>query len=609
MSATAREAAGGAQLVRRTARADNDTELEYYVYPAGLKTPRRTIVYIHGLISDVNWFRVPEDMPPDTSIVFLPRQPRIQVDRFETWVRNYECCLADFKSQHQCETYHLIAQCFGVFSGAYWAMLRPETFATVTLVCPPIEVRNKFGILKSLSILLGPEGGLQHCELTPRSYGRSPALIRFISENPTTRYEFTNALYRQTLRLKRTLMKELIAFPVPTHVIITTDDEIAGRPIAPKSLHGLPDRISVICSDHFCELLPSAKEFWQTVFAFQQDHEGRFCFGGDIETVLVTGATGFLGSHIVRKLHADGRHIVIYARSANKAKKMFADLEERVTIAEGNLDDLAALEQALEGVDAIVHTAGHVSDWDSFASFEHTNVELTKNVLLLAHERGLRHFVHISSLGVFGDTDQDNIDENNMYRWSSDHYSNTKILSEVAVRKYCTINRIPFSIIRPGFIYGEGDNNFLPRLIDNLEAGKVKFVGTRENYLNTVYVGNVAEMVAAVLGNPKAMAETYNAADPQHTTIGHFIGDVARGLDLEVPTKVAPKGVALTSAAIMERVFRLLRAKKPPPLTRKKVTFAARSRSINASKAYALLGRKPYSYEEGMKRTLASLRS
>ena len=595
------------ELVRRTTKADNQTELEYFVYPATGTEFRRALVYLHGLVSDINWFRVPENLPPETAIVFLPRQPRIQVDHYSTWTRNYELCLLDYQRQHRADYYHLVAQCFGVMPGTHWAATRPETFDTLTLACPPIEMKQEFTLLEKLKIALGPKGGLQHCKLTPRSYGRTPSLVRFIEENPTTRFEFTNSLYRQTHALRQWVRKAFVAFSAPTQAVVTTEDAVA-EPTLSKNIQRALDRVTVLRSDHFCELLPSGKEFWKTIFEFQQSHESRYEFSGEIESVLVTGATGFLGSHIVRRLHADGKRVLVFARNVGKALEMFADLGQGVSVHEGNLDDLPSLDAAIDAVDAVVHTAGHVSDWDDYATFANINVEGTKNILMLAHEKGLKQFVHISSLGVFGDTDQDNIDENNAYRWSSDHYSNSKITSEIEVRKYCMINRIPFAIVRPGFIYGEGDNNFVPKLIDNLRAKKVKYIGSRENIVNTVYVGNVAELVAKTLGNPDSFGETYNIADPQHTSAGQFIGDIASGLGLDPPTKLVPKALAFTAATVFERVFRILRMKTPPPLTRKKVTFVGRSRSVNASKAYAFIGREPYSYTEGMTRTLAGLK-
>lgn len=596
--------------IRKTT-ADDGTGLEYYVYPKEGKDFERAIVYVHGLISDINWFRVPENLPDGTAIVFLPRQPRVHVDRFETWSRNYHVCLEHYKANHRCKYYHLLAQCFGTLPSTHWAVTKPESFDTITLACPPIELRHPFSLLKKLWILLGPRKGRVHSGLQPGTYGRTPSLKRFIEENPTTIWKLTNGFYRQANRLNAWLKRYMISFPAPTHAIIATEDKVAKTvPFqAPAGTREMANRTTLIYSDHYCELLPSRHEFWRAVFEFMLDHEGRFEIDGMIDTVLVTGATGFLGSHIVRKLHADGKHVIVYARNPDKAKRMFADLKDRLVVHQGDIHDLEAMEKALEGVDAVVHSAGFVSDWDTYESFEKVNVNGTKNILLLAHEKGVKQFVHISSLGVFGDEDQDNIDENNMYQLSSDYYSNSKIYAEIVVRKYCTINRIPFSVIRPGFIYGEGDNNFFPKLIENLKKKKAKYIGSRDNILNNVYVGNVAELVSKVLGNPESFGETYNLSDPQRITIHEFFERVCDELGLEAPTKVVPKPVALVLAAVLEEIFRKLHLKSPPPLTRKKVTFVARSRAINASKAYDLMGREPYSAEEGLSRTLESLGS
>jgi nucleoside-diphosphate-sugar epimerase len=190
----------------------------------------------------------------------------------------------------------------------------------------------------------------------------------------------------------------------------------------------------------------------------------------------------------------------------------------------------------------------------------------------------------------------------------SDHYSNSKIYSEVLVSKFCVRHALPHTIIRPGFIYGEGDRKFVPRLIAALEAGKVKYIGSGEHYLNTVYVGNVVRLIAESLGNPRTFGEKYNIADRDAVTVRRFITDLANALGLPVPLKTVRKGLALGVATVMEKVYAALRIESPPPLTRKQVTFLARSRRIDSSKAYDLLGGVPFSYEEGMRRTLDALK-
>ena len=209
---------------------------------------------------------------------------------------------------------------------------------------------------------------------------------------------------------------------------------------------------------------------------------------------------------------------------------------------------------------------------------------------------------------MFGDTDQDNVAENHPLMLCSDHYSNSKIHSEVFVARYCAQHDLPHTIIRPGFIYGEGDRNFFPHLITALETGKVKYIGSGDNYLNAVYVGNVVQLVVKSLGDARTFGQRYNISDHEQVTVRRFMTDVANGLGLPVPVKTLPKGIALGIATIVERIYSTLRIKKAPPLTRKRVTFLARSRRIDSSKAYAYLESVPFSYEEGMRRTLAALK-
>ena len=590
-----------------TCQADDGTELRYHVYPPEQATFERVIVYIHGLVSDLSWFQIPSNLPPGTGLLFLPRQPREHVQRFEIWRDHYECCIKDFKAHHKCRYLHLVAQCFGTMPGLHLAITRPETFSTITLACPPVELRHEFSLRKKLGILFGSSDSDVFSELTPRSYGRSPELARFINQNPNVVWYFTNQFYRQTNRLRRWLKKYMITFPAPTHLIVATEDDVA-EPV-PLQISGgeMPDRTTVIQSDHFCELLPARQKFWESTFEFQLQSEPKYQVDGAIETVLVTGATGFVGHSIVRQLDCAGRKVIAFARNPQVAEQQFGDLDN-VEVRAGTLFDIESIATALQGVDAVAHVAGHVSDWDTYESFERVNVRGTQNMLFLAHECGVKQFVHVSSLGVFGDTDQDNIDENNMYFLSSDYYSNSKIYAEIAVRKYCRSYGIPFSIVRPGFVYGDEDKKFMPRLVQRLQQNKVSYVGSTENFLNTVYIGNVAELINAIVGNVESFGQTYNLADPQATTVKQFMDRVCDGLNLPQPSKVLSKPFVLGLATMLETVFRGLRIKKAPPVTRKQVTFVARSRSVNATKAYQLIGRQPYSFDEGIERTIASFR-
>jgi nucleoside-diphosphate-sugar epimerase/pimeloyl-ACP methyl ester carboxylesterase len=598
-------------LQERSLALADGTSGRYFVYTPEAENFERVLVYIHGLISDHHWFRLPEDIPPGTAVLFLPRQPRLHVERFEQWSENYQACLEDFKKHYQATWYHLLAQCFGVQPGLHWASTHPQNFDTLTIVSPPRLPRSQYDVKTKAKIFMGPKKGAQKAMLEPEHYGRLASLIRFINENPTTTYDFSNAFWSETQRLRNWLDDSLVCYPAPTHCIYTSDDEVA-EPVElaiDGDLKELPSRTSFLYGFHFMELLPNHKLFWERSFEFMLANEKKIEIGGPIETVLVTGASGFLGSHLVRRLHREGFRVTAFVRNVEKTQSMFEDLGDEIEYRQGSLDDLESMEAGLAGIDAVVHTAGFVSDWASYEDFRKVNVQGTKYLLVAAHAQGVKHFIHTSSLGVFGDTDQDQIDENNRYVLSSDAYSNSKIYAEIFVRRYCQENGIAFTIFRPGFIYGEGDNNFFPRLIENLEAGKAKYIGSTENIVNTVYVGNIEELVVTIVGNAAAVGETYNVSDPHSTTIRELYDTVCEGLDLPKPTAVIPKPVSLGAATVIETLAKALGVQDAPPLTRKKVTFVARSRSVNAKKAYSLIGREPFSFQQGIRRTLEHIRN
>lgn len=132
----------------------------------------------------------------------------------------------------------------------------------------------------------------------------------------------------------------------------------------------------------------------------------------------------------------------------------------------------------------------------------------------------------------------------------------------------------------------------------------MKFVGAGRNHINTVYVGNVASLVSKVIGNSACFNQSYNLTDKNQVEIKRFVDDICENLDLPKVKRTVPLHTALGITLIFENIYRLLKIKKPPPFTRKKITFMARDRKINSEKAYALMGDDYYSYSNGIVKTL-----
>jgi len=583
-------------------------EIYYFLYQPST-TIERVVVYLHGLISDISWFRLPEKLSPATSVLFFPRWPRQHVDDYKDWYSNQKQMLDHYKKTHQAKYYHLLANCFGSHSALYWTTVNPETFHSLTITNPPMALKRPFGAIENLKVLRGSftdKKRLRKCTLETKDFYRIVGPKKNIENNPNVEFSFSEAFYGQIFLLKKWLKQNLKTHTVPTHIIYCSEDEVINFNKSHQALSKIryPEKVTYMYSDHYLEHLPSKSKFWQSVFDFQQNNEPCYAYSDKYESVLVTGATGFLGIQIVKKLIQNNKKVIALVRDLEIAQKIFKDIGEKLIFKKGDVLEMYSLEAAMENVDVVIHTAGYVNDWAPYQEFKKVNVDGTKNCLMAAHFCGVKQFIHVSSLGVFGDTDQYKLDENNAYQLSSDFYSNSKIEAEIFLKKYCQQNEYPFTIIRPGFIYGEGDNHFFPKLIENLKNEKVKFIGSGQTVLNTVYVGNVVALIESCIGNPQALGESFNIADFDQVTVKKFFTDVARGLGLKIPEKKAPKNIALGLGSVMENTYKLLKLAKAPPLTRKKITFLARHRSINSKKAYDLIGRIPFDYHRGMKLNL-----
>lgn len=568
------------------------------------------MVYLHGLMSDFSWFRLPDKFADDTAIVYIQRQPKNDTNDFMEWYRNYKLCLDDFIKQYQPANLHLVANCFGTLPALFWITKNPETFTTITLSNPIFKQKYNFGKKDILKILLNnflKRKNFRRIYLKTRHFSRIPSVISFIENTYDTTFEFSDSFFMQVLKLRKWLKNNLIDIGLPVHTVYSYEDEIVDMSATPKGFwkRVKPSKTTYFQTDHFVELQPQSEEFWEEVIKFQKKYESSLISvsSSEAKTILVTGATGFLGQHICQSLSGLGFKVIALARDQFKASEMFHDMEN-VEIKIGDLNDLPSVEMALENIDVVIHSAGLVSDWGQMKTFRESNVESTKGLLMIAHSKGIKQFVLVGSLGVFGDEDQNNLNEDSQLKYTTDCYSNSKIEQELFVKKYCSQNKIPFTIVRPGFIYGEGDNNFFPKMISNLKKGKLKFIGQGMNHLNTVYVGNVASLVSKVIGNSSAFYQSYNLTDKDQVNVKKLVNDITGKLELPSVHKMVSLRNALTITYVFEHLFRFLKIRKAPPFTRKKITFMARNRKINSEKAYSIIGEDHISYQEGINKTL-----
>jgi nucleoside-diphosphate-sugar epimerase len=318
----------------------------------------------------------------------------------------------------------------------------------------------------------------------------------------------------------------------------------------------------------------------------------------DEAAAFVTGGSGFIGGRLIRRLVADGRRVRALARSEDSAAKV---ADAGAEPARGDLSDPAALRAGAEGCELAFHAAAAVLEWGPREEFVHANVDGTRHVLDACREAGVRRLVHVGTeAATMAGQPLVDIDETAPLRPDSKAaYCATKAMAEQAVRD---ANGEGFEtvVVRPRLVWGKGDTTILPGLVDAVGSGRFRWIGGGRHRTSTTHVDNVVE--GLVLGGQRGRpGEAYFVTDGDPVVFRDFITDLVGSQGVEIPDRGLPKGLASAAAVASEGVFRALRLKGTPPLTRTAYWLSALECTIDISKAREKLGYEPHrTIEDGM---------
>jgi len=322
-------------------------------------------------------------------------------------------------------------------------------------------------------------------------------------------------------------------------------------------------------------------------------------------TVLVTGATGMVGNHTVRRLLEAGYQVRVMLRSSADPHSLEGLDVQRV---DGDLARPETLRTPLRGVDYVVHTAAHVGDWGPAEKYRAINVIALEHLLAAAEAEGrLRRWVQVSSLGVyearhhFGTDETEAVDLGGL-----DGYTRTKAEAEILLQQHIGQQQFPAAIVRPGFIYGRGDRHVVPRLVERISAGKMKLIGDGQRVLNNTYVGNLVDAILLAMDNEAAIGQIFNVRDERLVTRAEFVGAIADYLGKPHPGRV-PEWVARTMVKPIEGIARLRGASEAPMLTQGRIKFLTLNLDFSIDKAKHLLGYQPQvDFRDGIGEALAT---
>lgn len=310
---------------------------------------------------------------------------------------------------------------------------------------------------------------------------------------------------------------------------------------------------------------------------------------------LVTGASGFIGARLVRRLLDAGCEVTA------------ADLAPPPVIPAGlryvrvDVRDRDSVQAAVRPgeVDYAVHLAAKVGDWGPLREYEAVNVSGTRHVLEALGRAGVKRAVHLSSIAAMGLDAGDLADESVGPLATGSPYEATKGASEMVARELQRAGA-PLVIVRPGDVYGVGSVPWVVRPVALLRARKMVLVDGGRGHFAHVHVDNLLDAVLLALGNERAEGETFIVTDGDtRCTIGEYFARLADAAGAPRPTLSVPAPAARALALVMESVARL--TGRPPDFTRVAVDFVLRRGSFRIEKAREALGWSPrVSLDEGL---------
>lgn len=314
--------------------------------------------------------------------------------------------------------------------------------------------------------------------------------------------------------------------------------------------------------------------------------------------IALTGASGYTGGHVLRRLLARGDSVKALVREGSITPELRASGAEVVP---GVLGDPEAARRLVAGCDAVMHiaavyrTAGHPDDY-----YRRINVEGTRMLLEAAVEAGVRRFVHTSTVGVHGDVKNPPADEEAPIA-PSDIYQETKAQADAMAQKFGRAHGLEVAIVRPGAIYGPGETRLL-KVFKGIARGRYAVVGSGKPHYHLVYIDDLVDGFLLALDRKEAAGETFIIAGPQSISQDDLAREVAKATGGSVWPFHVPAWPIQRLGDLVEAVCIPLGLE--PPIHRRRVDFWVKNRSFSIDKARRLIGYAPkVDAREGIART------
>jgi len=304
--------------------------------------------------------------------------------------------------------------------------------------------------------------------------------------------------------------------------------------------------------------------------------------------VLITGATGLLGGHLLQALQQRGEHIRALVLPAENAEKLIA---QGVEVVRGDVTDASTLAPAVKDIDIIFHLAGMMGVHRPLAEYRLVNVTGSANLYQAAQAAGVRRFVHTSSHTVYGLGHGRFLTEKDALRPDPDPYSLTKAEGDRLMRRLMLKSNVETVILRPGTFFGPGDRLHFGRIAQRMKNGKGVIIGRGDNALPFCYVTDVVQGFLLAAYHEKAPGNVYNISNDHPLTQQEIFTAIADDVGGTRPTRHLPYYPIYFGSIAAEKIAHITHSR--PMVTRLGVMMFGTDNRHSVEKARSELGYEP----------------
>ena len=315
---------------------------------------------------------------------------------------------------------------------------------------------------------------------------------------------------------------------------------------------------------------------------------------------LVIGGTGFIGSHIVKYLLSESIEVSVLIRRESNISHL---ADKRIEFKYGNISDVNSLFEHTKDIDLVYSVFGILGRWGiPDQKYWEINTDGVKNLLDSCLNQNIKQFLHISSAGVLGPFSNGIVADESFPYNPSNIYEKTKCEAEKEILDYGKKHGIPFTIIRPEFVYGPGDMHVLG-LFKSIEAKRFVFLGNGSSLLHPTYIDDLIQGIHLCTYNQNTLGKIFLITGDRPVTVKELAKTIAEELNVSLPKIKIPLFFANATANILE--FGAKIANFEPLLTKSRVKFFTENRAFSYEKARNKLGYVPkVEFREGVKRTI-----